>query len=130
MNYYVWDAVYITDTVDSYILTLSWTFNVRLSVTDDGKLTAIFENCDNNTPSIECDTSNRKVHNVDGKTEVALEKFLRKNLVAAISNAIQNVTKVLEVTGKFTYPGSGDLLFSWPEFNRQADLLANITYAP
>lgn len=99
-------------------------------MTEDGKLTAVLEECDNNTPKIECDTSNKHIHNVDGKTEVVLEKFLRTNLVQAVSNAIGNVTKVLEVTGKFTYPGSGDLLFSWPEFNKQADLLANITYAP
>ncbi|KAE8309261.1 hypothetical protein BDV41DRAFT_580693 [Aspergillus transmontanensis] len=57
-----------------------------------------------------------------------LEAALKARMNDQIGRVVENMQKGLEVTGKFTYPGNGVLIFEKPVVGLYADLNAQVSY--
>lgn len=68
-------------------------------------------------------------HNMrmNGHNEV-LEAALKARMNNQIGRVVENMQKGLEVTGKFTYPGNGVLIFEKPVVGLYGDLNAEVSY--
>jgi hypothetical protein len=55
---------------------------------------------------------------------------IQEKLRSTLSLVDYNFAKMFKTSGKFTYPGNGELSFSNPTFNNHGDVLTEIAYKP
>jgi hypothetical protein len=55
---------------------------------------------------------------------------IQEKLRSTVSLVEQNLAKMFKTSGKFTYPGNGELSFLRPTFNNRGDVLTEIAYKP
>ncbi|KAH6989990.1 hypothetical protein EDB80DRAFT_897653 [Ilyonectria destructans] len=67
---------------------------------------------------------------LEDKTKTEIGKQLNQGFARGISIVINNIEKRFRNTGKFSYPGYGELEYTDPKFTRLGNIIATVNYKP